>query len=727
MVKSVGSCDQLDEVVETYTECIRQACDAAIPRKSSSTRGLKPPWWSPELEGLKRDARTKKRRIRNAAPGRREYVVGEYVQAREVYERAVAEAQTTSWKRFCSAQDGESLWDGIYRVIRETGKNREDVLLKTDSGQVIGPDESATLLAETFFPDDRVDTDDPYHTEVRRRTDGSSQPPEASGICPGGPTFTGAEAAIFRDLGLFLAMANKCLELGYFPRAWKVAAIKVIPKPGKEDYARPKSYRPIGLLPVLGKTVERMLVGASNRTNGVIGHRGAFDNAWWPALETQLRALGCPVNLHGLVRGYLRDREVVVKYAGGVQERDFKGLYTRFYSRSNLWDLILDSLLRELGELGVYVQAFADDVVLMFSGQSASSIEEEANRALARVHCWGVRNKLRFAPSKTNSMVLTKKLKYDDPVVHMNGERISSVGEIRLLGLSPSSQGDVGSESGDREDHIHYRDRAYRSVRFVRLGTGDEEARRAKMLDAVQRSVALKACRAHRTVSLHSALILARLLPLDIRVREVAWLYEVKRGKDLGDTFVDRELERPVYFGDLPHPAHVPEIGYESVEDLDPQTVDRLAVVGPRIFTDGSRIEGKVGAALTEWRDGRETWYSTLRLDPFCTVFQAEMVALQRAIRRVKNGKDGLVNIFSDSRSSLEVLAGPRTYHPLAHEARRDISEIVAEGRAVRLFWVRAHAGIAGNERADELARRAALTKKTAADYDRFPLSYAKG
>ncbi|GBP85735.1 Bromodomain-containing protein 8 [Eumeta japonica] len=103
-----------------------------------------------------------------------------------------------------------------------------------------------------------------------------------------------------------------------------------------------------------------------------------------------------------------------------------------------------------------------------------------------------------------------------------------------------------------------------------------------------------------------------------------------------------------------------------------------------------------------------------------------EMVALQRAIRRVKNGKDGLVNIFSDSRSSLEVLTGSKTYHPLAHEARRDISGIVAEGGAVRLFWVRARAGIVGSERADELARWAALTKKTAADYDRFPLSYAK-
>ncbi|GBP78580.1 Putative 115 kDa protein in type-1 retrotransposable element R1DM [Eumeta japonica] len=383
MVKSVGSCDQLDELEHAWTET--------------------PPWWSPELEGLKRDARTKKRRIRNAAPGRREYVVGEYVQAREVYERAVAEAQTTSWKRFCSAQDGESLWDGIYRVIRETGKNREDVLLKTDSGQVIGPDESATLLAETFFPDDRVDTDDPYHTEVRRRTDGSSQPPEASGDLPGvDPPFTGAEvrfalkafhprkapgidgftsdicqAAIFRDLGLFLAMANKCLELGYFPRAWKVAAIKVIPKPGKEDYARPKSYRPIGLLPVLGKTVERMLVGRlqwhlmpklqatqygftpqrgtedalydlmthiyqelnlkKDHINGVIGHRGRLrqrvvagvgDPAARPWLPGEPPWPG-----PRLPSGPGGSRQVRWR---GVQERDFKGLYTRFYSRSNL-------------------------------------------------------------------------------------------------------------------------------------------------------------------------------------------------------------------------------------------------------------------------------------------------------------------------------------------------------------------------------------------------------
>ncbi|GBP47892.1 hypothetical protein EVAR_33609_1 [Eumeta japonica] len=48
MVKSLSSYDQLNDVVETYTECFRQASDAAIPRKSSE-RKLKLPWWNPQL------------------------------------------------------------------------------------------------------------------------------------------------------------------------------------------------------------------------------------------------------------------------------------------------------------------------------------------------------------------------------------------------------------------------------------------------------------------------------------------------------------------------------------------------------------------------------------------------------------------------------------------------------------------------------------------------------
>ncbi|GBP97955.1 hypothetical protein EVAR_82189_1 [Eumeta japonica] len=127
MVKSVGSCDQLDEVVETYTECIRQACDAAIPRKSSNTRGLKPLVES-RVRGLKRDAH-KEAAHPKCGPGRREYVVG------------------------------------VRTSQRPPGGN--------------------------LFPDDRVDTDDPYHTEVRRRTDGVVNHPKLRGSARVDPPLPG--------------------------------------------------------------------------------------------------------------------------------------------------------------------------------------------------------------------------------------------------------------------------------------------------------------------------------------------------------------------------------------------------------------------------------------------------------------------------------------------------------------------------------------------------------
>lgn len=55
-----------------------------------------------------------------------------------------------------------------------------------------------------------------------------------------------------------LQLYNQYLRIGYFPARWKRATTICIPKPGKEDYMAPKSYRPIRLLPVLGKVLERL-------------------------------------------------------------------------------------------------------------------------------------------------------------------------------------------------------------------------------------------------------------------------------------------------------------------------------------------------------------------------------------------------------------------------------------------------------------------------------------
>ena len=51
---------------------------------------------------------------------------------------------------------------------------------------------------------------------------------------------------------------NASLASGYFPKAFKISNIRLIPKPGKNPHS-PENYRPISLLEILGKTFERLI------------------------------------------------------------------------------------------------------------------------------------------------------------------------------------------------------------------------------------------------------------------------------------------------------------------------------------------------------------------------------------------------------------------------------------------------------------------------------------
>jgi exonuclease III len=51
---------------------------------------------------------------------------------------------------------------------------------------------------------------------------------------------------------------NNCIQACYFPTAWKNAKTIMIPKPGKNP-SDPRSYRPISLLNIIGKILEKVL------------------------------------------------------------------------------------------------------------------------------------------------------------------------------------------------------------------------------------------------------------------------------------------------------------------------------------------------------------------------------------------------------------------------------------------------------------------------------------
>lgn len=66
-----------------------------------------------------------------------------------------------------------------------------------------------------------------------------------------------------KPLVLLTRIYNACLQHSYFPSAWKIARVAPIPKPGK-DLSQPTSYRPISLLPTLGKILERIILKRIN-------------------------------------------------------------------------------------------------------------------------------------------------------------------------------------------------------------------------------------------------------------------------------------------------------------------------------------------------------------------------------------------------------------------------------------------------------------------------------
>jgi hypothetical protein len=57
-----------------------------------------------------------------------------------------------------------------------------------------------------------------------------------------------------------LNIFNASLALKYVPKHWRDANVIFIPKPGKNNYTDRRAFRPISLMSVLFKTLERLVL-----------------------------------------------------------------------------------------------------------------------------------------------------------------------------------------------------------------------------------------------------------------------------------------------------------------------------------------------------------------------------------------------------------------------------------------------------------------------------------
>ena len=146
-----------------------------------------------------------------------------------------------------------------------------------------------------------------------------------------------------------------------------------------------------------------------------------------------------------------------------------------------------------------------------------------------------------------------------------------------------------------------------------------------------------------------------------------------------------------------------------------------------KIYTDGSKLNDKVGAAYVIYKGEMEFEVAKFRLPNSATVFQAELYAIYHGAMALKEyvlEENNKVAFFSDSMASLQALNATEIVNSIVRRTILQLNNLYDIGYEVHLYWVKAHIGILGNERADVLAKQS--TEMETITYTPLPRSQVR-
>lgn len=475
---------------------ITRAADASIPKMTYYKK--RTAWWNNTLTDLKKMTHAARRDMQqqHATRDQQEERKDAYRTIRRIYTSAIRATKKESWREFVTTSAQEGTWGIPYKLQAEKLTPSQVMhSITTPGGQTATWRETATTLLDTLIQEDVHATDDPQHREIRR---GAVMPPDTgdagnmdlldlelarakarSRTAPGMDNIT--QEMVRRGWDhlheRLLYLYNACLQHGAFPRAWKHGQIKALMKDRHRDRADPKSYRPICLLPVIGKLFERLLVEqldpimeeeASQSQYGfrkgrstedaitalfdhVSGVRekhamaifydfeGAFDTLWWPSVLTALQRFRCPRNIYAVIQDYLRGRTVsITENYHSVWKPSTLGCPQGSVLGPKLWNAVMDGLLRLLDDTpDAHAIAYADDLVVIIEGNSRRELERKAAAVMGVVTNWTQRNKLRISERKTVGMMLKGNLDPDrPPTVRLGRRNLQFAQQTKYLGVT---------------------------------------------------------------------------------------------------------------------------------------------------------------------------------------------------------------------------------------------------------------------------------------------------
>lgn len=397
-------------------------------------------WWTDELTESKRSL---ERARREGLPDTNRQA---YQRQRNQHLHKIRLAKMSSWREF-SADMNVNRWGKAFKWAKSgSRKNPMPTTVKTSTGTYT-TDLKDTLdtFLEAYLPEDQnTPAFVPYDHQADNTPADSTNAQEVKEAIwkmkPGrAPGLDGITAKMLRVVCPVISdsitdLYDNCLRTAKFPNCWKNACLVIIPKGKGKNPLLTGSYRPISLLPTLGKALESLITLRLEKETGLneIGQQhgyvsgrstetaikalynwtdqctnrivvgaflditGAFDYVRWTPIFERLKVLKISNRTLALLESYLTNRTATLSSDNETRVRPMtRGCPQGSRLGPTLWKVAMSDAFKSIGHQS-HMIAYADDIALAVGAARLDTVKKRLMEYFDQLTSWSNKYGLNF-------------------------------------------------------------------------------------------------------------------------------------------------------------------------------------------------------------------------------------------------------------------------------------------------------------------------------------------